>query len=135
MMIQPNLRSFAKKNDDDPKNPDLDKFEEQKKLKKLGTNQLSDKSKKAKNVEKEDKDAVEAESATETPVKKKRRTKAEIEADKIEKQVAKLSAKATKAKKTTKKKDDEASSPGGNEHMYTLKFNSPILPYAKFPLT
>ena len=135
MMIQPNLRSFAKKNDDDPKNPDLDKFEEQKKLKKLGTNQLSDKSKKAKNVEKDDKDAVEAESATETPVKKKRRTKAEIEADKIEKQVAKLSAKATKAKKTTKKKDDEASSPGGNEHMYTLKFNSPILPYAKFPLT
>jgi len=46
---------------------------------------LSDKSKKAKNVEKDDKDAVEAESATETPVKKKRRTKAEIEADKIEK--------------------------------------------------
>ena len=132
MMIQPNLRSFAKKNDDDPKNPDLDKFEEQKKLKKLGTNQLSDKSKKAKNDEK---DVVEAESATETPVKKKRRTKAEIEADKIEKQVAKLSAKATKAKKTTKKKDDEASPPGGNEHMYTLKFNSPILPYAKFPLT
>lgn len=79
--------------------------------------------------------AVEADSATETPVKKKRRTKAEIEADKIEKQVAKLSAKVSKAKKTTKKKDDEASSPGGNEHMYTLKFNSPILPYAKFPLT
>lgn len=131
MMIQPNLRSFAKKNDDDPKNPDLDKFEQQKKLKKLGTNQLTDKSKSGKNVEKD----VEADSATETPVKKKRRTKAEIEADKIEKQVAKLSAKATKAKKTTKKKDEEASSPGGNEHMYTLKFNSPILPYAKFPLT
>ena len=73
MMIQPNLRSFANKTDDDPKNPDLDKFEQQKKLKKIGS----------KSVKKDEK-AVEADSATETPAKKKRRTKAEVEADKIE---------------------------------------------------
>ena len=77
------------------------------------------------------------------PIKprRKRRTKAEIEEAK-----AKLAMKPVDAapesevKKTRKrrtKKEIEAEAAGGEQpvKMYVLKFNSPILPYAKFPLT
>lgn len=83
--------------------------------------------------------------------KRKRRTKFEIQAEKLEKELLK----ATKATKDTlpsaaadvqpeplevgSSADSKSSSnkleEAKPEQMYTLKFNSPILPYAKFPLT
>ena len=101
------MRQFATKNDgkNGPKT-DNELFEEQAK-KKRGT-----------------KKSVEAASETTEPVvKKKRRTKAEIEAAKLEKELL-------ASEKKMKKKQEVKMEP-----MYTLKFNSPILPYAKFPLT
>ena len=74
------------------------------------------------------------------PVKRKRRTKAEIEADRL----AKLSS--TEAKPIDEAGASESSAPKKrgrkskvqapeSQTMYTLKFNSPILPFSKFPLT
>ena len=48
----------------------------------------------------------------------------------VEAEALKSQKKATKAKKSTKKA--AAQKP---VNMYVLKFNTPILPYAKFPLT
>lgn len=63
--------------------------------------------------------------------KRKRRSKAEIEAENA---AAKIDAVTRKVKAYSAKK--EASATGVvPEEMYTLKFNSPILPFAKFPLT
>jgi hypothetical protein len=65
---------------------------------------------------------VEAASA---PKKKKRRTKAEME-----------EARALKAMSaTTKKVSKKIGAVTPPVEMYVLKFNSPILPFAKFPLT
>jgi hypothetical protein len=58
------------------------------------------------------------------PKKRKRRTKKEIEE-------AKLAAAETKKGKGSKAKVKEVE----QHEMYVLKFNSPILPYSKFPLT
>jgi ATP-dependent Lon protease len=51
--------------------------------------------------------------------------------------VASVEVEAKPEKKTKKaKKDTETPEVKKTEHkLYTLKFNSPILPYAKFPLT
>ena len=65
--------------------------------------------------------------------KRKRRTKAEIEAAKLEAEMESLGTKMDKAAGKTKAGGKQQELTG--ETMYTLKFNSPILPYAKFPLT
>ena len=62
--------------------------------------------------------------------KKKRRTKAEIAAAKLEAEMDGASAKMESSGKSGKKLEEFS-----GDTMYTLKFNSPILPYAKFPLT
>ena len=72
--------------------------------------------------------------------KRKRRTKAEILSAKLDAELLKganilqkeKKEPALKTKKSTKK---TAASKVEPQTMYTLKFNSPILPYAKFPLT
>ena len=70
---------------------------------------------------------------------RRRRTKFEINAAKMEAELLKVEVKNTEAseglegdgsKKPKKKKVSMKP-----QTMYTLKFNSPILPYAKFPLT
>jgi hypothetical protein len=58
------------------------------------------------------------------PKRRKRRTKAEIEAAKLVAAEKKSTGKKTKADKQVEQTE-----------MYVLKFNSPILPYSKFPLT
>jgi hypothetical protein len=65
--------------------------------------------------------------------KKKRRSKAEMDAAKIETEIDKATLKMDKSQ--GKKKKSEITEEMTGETMYTLKFNSPILPYAKFPLT
>ena len=72
--------------------------------------------------------------------KKKRRTKAEILAAKLDAELLKganILEKIKPAPKKAGKKAAKKSEPSKVEPqtMYTLKFNSPILPYAKFPLT
>jgi len=63
--------------------------------------------------------------AAQAPKRKKRRTKAEMEEARL--------LKVTKAmEKSSAKKTGTVSPP---IEMYVLKFNSPILPFAKFPLT
>lgn len=88
--------------------------------------------------------------------RRKRRTKAEIEAEKAAKLANKSKpvvaeeaqapvvhgpevivevkdgVKATSSSRKSAKKESASTEP---MEMYTLKFNSPILPYAKFPLT
>jgi hypothetical protein len=70
---------------------------------------------------------------TEVPKKRKRRTKAEIEADKV---TAKIEDAQKRVRQyTAKKKTEKEGLKVEPVEMYTLKFNSPILPYASFPLT
>jgi len=110
------------KNDDEP--TDLDKFELQKKAKAETKPKRAAKAKSAAKAEKTEEVA---------PPKRKRRTKAEIEAEKLA--ASALAAEVEPViKKAALKKKAKASLPKP-ETMYTLKFNSPILPYAKFPLT
>ena len=110
------------KNDDEP--TDLDKFELQKKAKAETKPKRAAKAKSAAKAEKTEEVA---------PPKRKRRTKAEIEAEKLA--ASALAAEVEPViKKAASKKKAKASLPKP-ETMYTLKFNSPILPYAKFPLT
>ena len=107
-------RSFSTKGGNNDKPPKPVKDEEAKKTRKRAASAKSD-------------DAtsnLDAKSSTEAPVKRKRRTKAEIEADKIEAKLKKLEKQGRKSHLSAEP-----------QKMYTLKFNSPILPYAKFPLT
>ena len=53
-----------------------------------------------------------------------------MEAAKLEGEMEKASSKIEKTQGKSKQADKLS-----GETMYTLKFNSPILPYAKFPLT
>ena len=110
MFLRPyQMRSFATKNDDGAPPKTAEELFEEQARKKRGK--------------------VTAAAATEeeAPKPRKRRTKAEIEAEKLEKEIK---ASEKKIKKGTKAKKEVKMEP-----MYTLKFNSPILPYAKFPLT
>jgi hypothetical protein len=74
--------------------------------------------------------------ASTAPQKRKRRTKFEVQAEKLEKELLKSeladAEEASEATKAGSRKQRQAAEP---QQMYTLKFNSPILPYAKFPLT
>lgn len=76
--------------------------------------------------------ATKKDEAEEKP-KRKRATKAEMEARKL----AKAEAKAATPKKGTRAKnsDPQSTDIGIPQKMYVLKFNSPILPFSKFPLT
>ena len=132
----PQARSFAAKNDDDPKGPsktDLDKFEEQKAKKtgksvKAASTEASPKTRKrAAKLE----EAIEAAVEEEVKPKRKRRSKAEIEAEKLQAKLNEASAKV-KSYKGVKVAVEKGVEP---MEMYTLKFNSPILPFSKFPLT
>ena len=84
----PQARSFAAKNDDDPKGPktDLDKFEEQKAkktgkgVKAVATETSPKTRKRAAKIE----EAIEAAVEEEVKPKRKRRSKAEIEAEKLQ---------------------------------------------------
>jgi len=72
--------------------------------------------------------------------KRKRRTKAEILSAKLDAELLKGANILEKAKKEPAAKAKKSSKKTGTskvepQTMYTLKFNSPILPYAKFPLT
>jgi len=70
--------------------------------------------------------------------KKKRRTKAEMLASKLDAELlagANILQKEKVPAKKTKKSTKKVESKHEPAPMYTLKFNSPILPYAKFPLT
>ena len=68
-----------------------------------------------------------------TPEKKPRATRAKKAAAASEEGVAEETKKAPV--KRTRKKKTAANEQGAPIKMYVLKFNSPILPYAKFPLT
>ena len=110
MFLRPyQMRSFATKNDDAPPPKTAEELFEEQKMKKRG------------------KVTAAAATGEEAPKPRKRRTKVEIEAEKIEKEIK---ASEKKTKKAAKGKKEVKMEP-----MYTLKFNSPILPYAKFPLT
>ena len=142
-------RLFASKNDDDPKDgskTDLERFEEQQKAKKNKSGK--EKSVFAKNSEDEeetltrkaskprkkiitDEQIMDSSASEAIKPKRKRRSKAEMEAAKVE---AKLDA-ATRRVNSYKNKEEALESGEIPEEMYTLKFNSPILPFAKFPLT
>lgn len=78
-----------------------------------------------------DEDIINSNASDAVKPKRKRRSKAEIEADKL---AAKLETASKKVKAYAAKKEASASGVVPEE-MYTLKFNSPILPFAKFPLT
>ena len=92
----------------------------------------------AKKADTQEKPAIEGE---EVPIIRKRRTKFEIQAEKLDKELLQANktinvemenipeAPQTKTLKGKKPADKKP------QVMYTLKFNSPILPYAKFPLT
>lgn len=132
----PQARSFAAKNDDDPKGPktDLDKFEEQKakktgKSEKAATSQEASPKTRKRAAKLEE--AIEAAVEEEVKPKRKRRSKAEIEAEKLQAKVNEAHAKV-KSYKGVKKSLEKGVEP---MEMYTLKFNSPILPFSKFPLT
>ena len=140
-------RAFAsKKNDDDGSDgkTDADKFEEQrikKKTKKVSeatedTEGVKATGKRGKSPKAKGKEEVVegGEEQAEAAPKKKRRSKADIEEQKA--QDAKVKADQYKEqKKTTKRSSKTPVDSSEPQRMYTLKFNSPILPYAKFPLT
>jgi hypothetical protein len=80
------------------------------------------------------------------PAKRGRKTKFEVQAEKLEKELMKAEGTIANEnplgedvpvapKKALRKKKTAQKSKVTPEEMYTLKFNSPILPYAKFPLT
>jgi hypothetical protein len=75
----------------------------------------------------------------ETPIKKKRGRPSK--AAKLEEEKAKTEAAGEEApveaapKKTTRARKSKKQAAPKAEQMYVLKFNSPILPYSKFPLT
>lgn len=79
--------------------------------------------------------------AGEEKPKRKRRTKAEMMADRAAKLDAELMKGSQNEEKVPAKRGRKAASKKSDpkdiepQTMYTLKFNSPILPYAKFPLT
>ena len=106
------MRKFATKNDDDNVPGKGKKVDATTKTKK--------------------KDAKLEASSTEEKPKRKRRTKAEMEEAKLEKEMKKLEKQMNVKGSAASKKTKQKAVP---QTMYTLKFNSPILPYAKFPLT
>lgn len=82
--------------------------------------------------------AKESEKAEPEP-KRKKRTKLEIKFEQLEKELLnpKIAAEPIESSKEAKslKSSHSKLKEAVPEKMYTLKFNSPILPYAKFPLT
>ena len=138
-ILQQGTRRFSSKNDDDdgPSKSDLDIFEKQR----LEKNKDKVGGVKAKVTPSKATSALKAE-AGEEPVapKRKRRTKAEMEAAKLDQEIEKAQQNLDKVKQLEGSSPNTEAEAGKQklvtpETMYTLKFNSPILPYAKFPLT
>lgn len=133
-------RSFASKKDDDdpsdPKKSDIERFEEQKAKKKgkgvkPAVNEFweeTDVHSSAGAADRAETDLAGSASEEEVTLKpkRKRRSKAEIEAERV-----------AAAQEKVQGYQNEKMADGEHEptEMYTLKFNSPILPFSRFPLT